>query len=73
MEKKQKNFPQYCLVCQDLIDRTVKGNKYIFPVPPKYGLRYNEGAYACPVDAPTVQSEQRAEGHLEMVHRTVGN
>ncbi|MHA2063217.1 MAG: hypothetical protein ACXABY_02430 [Candidatus Thorarchaeota archaeon] len=64
MEKKQKNYAQVCFYCKDPIVRTVQGNKYIFPVPRKYGLKLNMGVYACPKCAPTARAEQREEGHL---------
>lgn len=67
MEKKQRNFAHICFYCKTPIDRTGKGNQYIFPVPRKYDLRPNDGVYACPKCAPSARAEQREEGHLVTV------
>ncbi len=66
MTIKQKH-KRVCFTCGDPIEMGAKGNKYIFPVPRRYGLHVHVGVYACPKCAPALQAEQREDGHLEVV------
>ena len=64
MSAKQK-YPHTCYFCKAPIDRSVRGNRYVFPVPLKYSLHpQSGGVYACPKCSPVIYAEQEAEGQL---------
>ncbi|MHA2062963.1 MAG: hypothetical protein ACXABY_01135 [Candidatus Thorarchaeota archaeon] len=65
----KKKYKRTCHFCSTKIEKGVKGTKYIYPVPEKYGLRPNDGVYACHKCAPGILVEQQAEGQMLVSER----